>query len=168
MIRRPLPLLVRAWLLTAVVDALFSSALNVFAYHSTVALLWQRVASTLLGPEALNGGPTTVLVGLLMHGGVALAWSAVFLILAMRWPALRQAIQRPAGVVGVAALYGPLIWMVMSFVVIPTLTGRPPTINARWWIQFFGHIPFVALPIVGVISSGEDPRIEEPPISRKS
>lgn len=60
MIRRPIPLLVRAWLVTAIVDAVFSSALDVFAYHSTVAQLWQRVASTLLGPEALKGGGRTV------------------------------------------------------------------------------------------------------------
>jgi len=25
-------------------------------------------------------------------------------------------------------------------------------INVRWWVQFFGHIPFVALPIVGLIA----------------
>jgi hypothetical protein len=168
MIRRPIPLLVRAWLVTATVDSLFSSALNVFAYHSTVALLWQRVASTLLGPEALNGGARTVLIGLLMHAGVALAWSSVFLIVAMKWPALRAAIRTPAGVVAVAALYGPVIWMVMSFAVIPTATGRLPAVNARWWIQFFGHIPFVALPIVGVISRGEDPLIPEPPTCRRS
>ena len=168
MLRRRLPLLVRAWLVTAIVDALFSSALNVFAYHSTVALLWQRVASTLLGPKALDGGERTVLIGLLMHAGVALAWSAVFLILAIRWAGLRRAIATPMGVLGVAALYGPAIWMVMSFVVIPTATGRPPTINARWWIQFFGHIPFVALPIVGVISRGADPRLADPATSPRS
>lgn len=168
MIRRPIPLLVRVWLVTAVVDAIFSSALNVFAYHSTVALLWQRVASTLLGPDALNGGSTTVFIGLLMHAGVALTWSAVFLILAMRWAGLRRVIGTPAGVLAVAALYGPAIWMVMSFVVIPTATGRPPTINTRWWVQFFGHIPFVALPIVGVISGGEDAPVGDPATSRRS
>jgi hypothetical protein len=39
------------------------------------------------------------------------------------------------------------MWMTMSLVVIPLLAQRPP-ITYRWWIQFFGHIPFVALPIV--------------------
>jgi hypothetical protein len=57
----------------------------------------------------------------------------------------------PRGVAAVAAIYGPLIWMVMSLAVIPFLTKRPPVINVRCWIQFFGHIPFVALPIVSMI-----------------
>jgi hypothetical protein len=33
--------------------------------------------------------------------------------------------------IGVAAIYGPLIWIVMSFVVIQLLTGRSPTYRAR-------------------------------------
>jgi len=34
------------------------------------------------------------------------------------------------------------------------LLHRPPTFNYRWWVQFFGHIPFVAVPIVWSIASG--------------
>jgi hypothetical protein len=51
-------------------------------------------------------------------------------------------------VIKVASLYGPLVWMVMSLVVIPMLVHRPPTIGTRWWVQFLGHIPFVGVPIV--------------------
>jgi hypothetical protein len=25
---------------------------------------------------------------------------------------------------------------------------RPPTFSIRWWMQFFGHVPFVGVPIV--------------------
>jgi hypothetical protein len=53
-----------------------------------------------------------------------------------------------SGVAGVAAVYGPLVWLVMSLVVIPALTHRPTPIGFRWWVQLFGHIPFVGLPIV--------------------
>ncbi|HET7219477.1 MAG TPA: hypothetical protein VFJ02_15580, partial [Vicinamibacterales bacterium] len=52
------------------------------------------------------------------------------------------------GVVRVAAVYGPAIWMVMSLAVIPALLHRPPTINFRWWVQWIGHFPFVGVPIV--------------------
>jgi hypothetical protein len=38
----------------------------------------------------------------------------------------------------------------MSLLVIPALTGRPPTIGARWWVQLVGHVFFVALPIVAM------------------
>jgi hypothetical protein len=48
-----------------------------------------------------------------------------------------------------AVVYGPLIWIVMSAVVIPLLTGRPlATITGRWWIQLAGHVVFVGVPIV--------------------
>jgi hypothetical protein len=140
--------LLRAGLLTGIVDGLFSSVLSVAFYGSTVSRLFQGVASVLLGSEALNGGRRTALIGVLMHFGVAFAWSAVFLFLVLRWEWIRGLLASPYGVLKVAALYGPFIWMVMSLVVIPVLTHRPPRITSRWWIQWFGHIPFVGVPIV--------------------
>ena len=147
-------LLLRAWLATAVVDGLFASALSVFGFHSTVTRLWQGVASTVLGPSAFEGGATTALIGVAMHIGVALAWSAVFVALVFASPALQRALRHPAGVVAVAAVYGPFIWMVMSLAVIPVLTGRPPRPTGRWWIQLAGHVIFVALPMVTVVARG--------------
>jgi hypothetical protein len=32
--------------------------------------------------------------------------------------------------------------------------GRPPTFTYRWWVQFFGHIPFVPVPIASMIAGG--------------
>jgi predicted permease len=144
--------LLRAGLLTTITDGLFSSILSVAFYHSTVQRLFQGVASTLLGPDALNGGWPTALIGMLMHLGVAFGWSAVFLLLVMRLRRVREALASPSGVVRVAAVYGPFIWMVMSLVVIPLLVRRPPAIGFRWWVQFFGHFPFVGLPIVAMSS----------------
>jgi hypothetical protein len=151
MIRDAVSRLVRAWLVTAIVDALFSSALAVFAYGSAVTRLWQGVASILLGPAAFQGGARTTRVGLLLHCGVALGWSAVFLALYLSWPRLRRALASPGGVIVVAALYGPAIWLVMSLAVIAPLTGRSPAFGFRWWVQLAGHIPFVAVPIVAMI-----------------
>jgi type IV secretory pathway VirB3-like protein len=140
--------LVRAGLLTGVVDGLFSSVLNVAAYQSTVARLFQGVASVLLGSEAFNGGTRTAALGVLMHFGVAFVWSAVFLFLVLRSPWVRSVLTSPYGVAKVALLYGPFVWSVMSLVIIPLLAHRPPTIGFRWWVQFVGHVPFVGLPIV--------------------
>lgn len=144
--------LVRAGVLTGVVDGLFSSALSVLAYRSTASRLFQGVASVLLGQEAFNGGTATVVIGVLMHFGVAFGWSAVFLLLVLRSSWVRGLLASRYGVVKVASLYGPFVWMVMSLVVIPIFTHRPPTIGARWWIQFVGHIPFVGIPIVASIA----------------
>jgi hypothetical protein len=150
----PLSLLVRTALVTAVVDGLFSSVLSAFFYDSTVARLWQGVASVLLGPDALEGGMRTVAVGLVMHLCVAFTWSTVFLVLAGRSAWIRALLSGRYGPVKVAAVYGPFVWLMMSLVVIPTLTQRPPSFTYRWWIQLVGHFPFVGLPIVATIAGG--------------
>jgi hypothetical protein len=161
MTRDDLSRLVRAGLLTGVTDGLFSSVLSVAFYGSTVTRLFQGVASTILGKEALDGGTSTALIGVLMHFGVAFGWSAVFLLLVKRSAWIRRVLASPNGVVKVASVYGPFVWLVMSLVVIPLLLHRPPTINFRWWVQLIGHFPFVGLPIVAMIGRGA-PRPDGP------
>ncbi len=159
--------LVRAGFLTGISDGLFASFLSAVVYGSTVTRLWQGVASVLLGPAALQGGARTALIGVLMHFGVAFTWSAIFLVLVMRSGGVRRVLATPYGVVKIAALYGPFIWMVMSLVVIPLFTRRPPNITIRWWIQLLGHIPFVATPMVWSIRKGAPPDAEIP-VSRSA
>jgi len=48
----------------------------------------------------------------------------------------------------VAVIYGPLIWLVMSLLIIPLATGRPPRFGLRWWVQIMAHVPFVTIPLV--------------------
>jgi hypothetical protein len=79
---------------------------------------------------------------------VAFTWAAIFVAAALAWPALRRAIRTAGGALAVAAAYGPLIWLVMSLLVIPLATGRPPRFGLRWWVQVGTHIPFVSIPLV--------------------
>lgn len=146
--------LVRAGLLCGVVDGLWAVALTLI-YGRTVTGLFQGVAATAFGPAMLEGGVATALLGVGIHFGVAFGWSAVFLVLFLGWPRLRRILITPIGMVGVAAVYGPLIWVVMSAGLIPLLTGRPVTFSGRWWIQTAGHIVFVGLPIVWGIGRDE-------------
>ncbi|HEX7119510.1 MAG TPA: hypothetical protein VF212_12020 [Longimicrobiales bacterium] len=152
--------LVRAGLATAIADGLFSSVLAAAFYGSTVTRLFQGVASTVLGPAALDGGAATALLGVLMHFGVAFAWSAAFLLLVARSGRVRGVLGSRFGVLKVAAVYGPVVWMVMSLAVVPLLTRRPPTFGYRWWVQFFGHVPFVGVPIVAGAWNGFAPAAE--------
>jgi hypothetical protein len=140
--------LLRAGALTAVVDGLFSSLLSVFAYGSTVTRLFQGVAAVAMGSAALSGGWRTALIGIALHVGVAYVWSAVFVFGLLRSRRLRRVLAGGLGVLKVAALYGPAVWLAMSLVVIPAFTGRPAVIGFRWWVQLVGHAPFVGLPIV--------------------
>jgi hypothetical protein len=140
--------LLRAGLLTGIVDGLWACVLAIGFYHSTFTRLWQGVASVPLGKDALAGGTATTLIGLFIHFVVAFTWSAIFLFVGMRSSWIRAQLASPNGVLKIAALYGPFIWIVMSLAVIPLLTHRSPTITIRWFVQLIGHILFVGLPIV--------------------
>jgi hypothetical protein len=140
--------LLRTWLLIAGVDFAFATVLSTVFYKSTFARLWQGVASVLVGPYAFNDGDRSVLIGIGLHVCVALTWSVVFLAIYAVTPWIRRVTATRGGVLAVAAVYGPCIWLVMSFGVIHTFTHNPVSLNFRWWVQFFGHIPAVALPIV--------------------
>ena len=139
---------IMTWLVTAAWDFVCATALSVFAYGGTFNRLWQGVASTAIGPKALTMGAAGVGVGLALHLMVALAWSAAFVLALAGSARLRHIVARPRNAFWIALIYGPLIWLVMSLVVIPTATGRPPAFGFRWWVQVFAHVPFVTLPLV--------------------
>jgi hypothetical protein len=141
-------LVIPVWLVTAVWDAICATVLAAVAYRVPAGRFWQGVASTVLGPSALDGGAATVLAGLALHAAVALTWSALFVAATLAWAPLRRAIRTPRGALVVAAVYGPAIWLVMSLAVIPIATGRPPRLGFRWWVQVAAHIPFVTIPLV--------------------
>jgi hypothetical protein len=146
--RLPVRPVLRTWMVTAAWDFVCASALGILAYGSTFSRFWQGVASTAFGPSVFEMGAQGVAAGLALHLLVALVWSAAFVIALARSSTLRRWLERPLGALEVAAVYGPLIWLVMSFAVIPLATGRPPAIGFRWWVQVFAHIPFVTIPLV--------------------
>ena len=147
--RRPLgAAIVKTWLVVAAWDFVCASALSFLAYGSTFSRLWQGVAATVLGAKAIEMGARGVAVGLALHLLVAFVWSAAFVLVLARGATLQRAVARPGNAIAVAIVYGPLIWLVMSLVVIPLATGRPPAFGFRWWVQIFAHVPFVTLPLV--------------------
>jgi hypothetical protein len=138
--------LVRAGLLTGLIDGSWAIALTLI-YGRSLARLWQGIAGALFGARVFDGGAATVALGIAMHFGVAFAWSAVFLVLLARSRYLRRVLDSRYGPLKVAAAYGPLVWIVMSAVVIPLLTRKPLVVTGPWWIQLAGHVVFVGLPI---------------------
>ncbi|MFL5619539.1 MAG: hypothetical protein ACJ79A_14210 [Gemmatimonadaceae bacterium] len=157
----------RAWALITVVDAIFATVLPVVAYGQPLGRVWQGIASLLLGRAAIYGGLRTILFGLVLHATVALVWTTLFLMLVLLSPQLRRLVATPAGILAAAAVYGPLIWIVMSLVVIPLFAHRRTQISERWWVQLLAHIPFVALPIVATIGRGlrsTDGVVHAPPV----
>jgi uncharacterized membrane protein YagU involved in acid resistance len=143
--------LVRTWLLVAVSDAFFASATGVLIPPTaTPARVFRGVASVLLGKSALDGGATTALIGLAMHFSVALIWSAIFVFVVHNSWWLRDALKSWTGRIVVAAVYGVSIWLIMTWIVIPSMLHRPPTISLKYWIQLVGHPLFVVGPMIFV------------------
>ena len=77
------------------------------------ARLFQGIASGLLGRSAFAGGMATALLGVLLHFLIAFVVVAIYHLAARRLPGLtlRPWIYGP--------LYGILVYLVMSFIVIP-------------------------------------------------
>lgn len=153
----PMQRLLRAGLIVGVSDACFAMISGALMRGTPPARVWQGVASVLLGKQALDGGAMTVVIGLVMHFGVAFAWSALLLLLVERTSFVRSTIHSSNGLLKVAVVYGPVIWLVMSLVVIPTMVHRPTSITAYWFVQLVGHIVFIALPMAWAIRGPRSP-----------
>lgn len=148
----PARTLVQSTMAVAIIDGLFAITVYVIVLErASVSGVFQGIASTVLGREAFQGGVPAALLGIAMHVGVAFAWSLLFWLAAMGWPALRRLIARPAGQLAVSAVFGPIVYVVMTRVVIPLLTQRTPPADGVWLAVLLGHIPFVALPIVWLV-----------------
>ena len=145
---RVLPRLVRAGVLVSIIDGLFATAFGVFVRGVTPVRMWQGVASVPLGNAAIDGGMSMVAAGLALHVLVAFSWSALVLLAVQRSHKLRAVIDSPFGALKVASVLGPMIWLTMSLVVIPTMTHRMPAFTPAYFGMLVGHIVFVGLPMV--------------------
>lgn len=102
------------------------------------------IASGLLGPDAVQGGVATSVLGLLFHFGIATGWAALYVLASIRLPILWR---RPL-ICG--ALYGLFVWASMQFVVLPlslVRMGAGPTIGWPLLNALGIHALGVGLPI---------------------
>ena len=110
-------------LTTVLIGGLIAGALDItyafivygpLSYGMSPVEVLHSVASGWLGGDAANaGGTATALLGLATHFMIATIMAAVFVRLAMRWPALT----RNAVVWGL--IYGFGLYLVMSYLVVP-------------------------------------------------
>lgn len=102
-------------------DAL--DAIVFFGLRSRVrpSRIFQSIASGLLGPSSFQGGFATVALGVLLHYSIACGIVTTFFLLSRRLPVLT----RHAVIAGL--LYGPAVYVVMNYVVIPLSAARSGT-----------------------------------------
>jgi hypothetical protein len=139
--------LLRAWLLLAVIDFVWAIALSL-AYGRPAMSAFRGVATVALAPAWMPEMAPSAMLGVALHFGVALAWATVYLVLQhrSRWRARVSATRR--GQAAIAIVYGPFIWIVMSALVIPMMTGDAVILSTRWVVQLVGHVFFVGMPVV--------------------
>jgi hypothetical protein len=115
------------------------SILALLLYRVAPTLIYQSIASGLLGRAAYSGGLATAALGMLLHFFIATVWAALFVALSLKQPALaRQTLAS-----GLA--FGVVVYLFMKYVVLPLsavvrLTPFEP-------LAMVGHAFLVGLPI---------------------
>ncbi|HZW90955.1 MAG TPA: hypothetical protein VFF12_17890 [Myxococcaceae bacterium] len=134
--------IVAGGLAAALLDAMDALVAYKLAYGMSPLVIYQFVASGLLGKAAYSGGATAALLGLGVHFLVAFSAATVFVLASERLPALRR------GAVGWGLAFGVAVFAVMSFVVIPLSrigASVPPLLLVVNGV--LGHALLVGLPI---------------------
>jgi hypothetical protein len=135
-----------AGLIAGVLDITATSVLFVLQGLS-LERLYQVVASGVLGQAAFAGGKKTAAIGLCFHFAIALIFAAAYFMISRD---LRILVERPA-IYG--ALYGALVHIVMSWIVVPMSAAPKREFSLKAFsIQLLIHICFVGLPIALTIS----------------
>lgn len=134
--------IVAGGLAAAALDAVDALVAYKLAYGMSPLVIYQFVASGLLGKAAYSGGATSALLGLAVHFLVAFTAAAVFVLASERLPGLRRA------AVGWGLAFGLAVFVVMNLVVIPlsrigaSVPPLPLVANG-----VLGHALLVGLPI---------------------
>ena len=104
--------------------------------------VFKYIASAVLGREtAYAGGFETVLLGVLMHYGVAFGVATVFYLIASRLPML---LKYPFMV---GPIYGVIVYFMMAYVIVPlTLVVQGPFNLTGMIIMIIIHMMCVGLP----------------------
>jgi hypothetical protein len=110
--------------------------------HLRPMRIFQSVAAGLLGRDAFQGEMKTAFLGAALHFFIAFSWAAGYYLASRR---LIFLVENP---VISGLLYGELVWLMMTFVVIPlSNTRRGPFTAAAIVTGPIGHLFLVGLPI---------------------
>ena len=106
-------------------------------------LVWQYIASGLLGDAAFEGGIGTALLGLFIHLIISFVIAGVFILAADRIPLLRR-----YAIAG-SLLYGFGVFVVMNMIVTPLSAAPPlPAPTMPWLIEaIIEHVLAIGLPL---------------------
>jgi len=108
-------------------------------------IMFQSIASGLIGRASLEGGWATVLLGASLHFLIAFIWAAIYYVASLKLPALI----RRAFICG--TIYGLVVFFAMQMIVLPLSAIRkdPFLFGTPWQVTrgIIVHILCVGLPI---------------------
>lgn len=83
-------------------------------------VIFQYIASALLGKSAYGGGTGVIIIGVLLHYLIAFIFTLFFFII---FPKIKML---PSNTLIIAIVYGIFVWFVMNRIVIPYFTKLDP------------------------------------------
>ncbi len=102
-----------AWLIAGTLDITAASVYYPTVFHFRLILLYQNIASGVLGESAFTGGVGTAALGLLFHFFIALCWTIFFYLV---FPKIKI-MSKDKFLTGMG--YGVFVWLVMNLAVVP-------------------------------------------------
>ena len=133
-------------LLGGIVAALLDIALAMtfwwFYNGASPLAILQSIAAGLLGKDSFAGGMGTVALGAFLHFFIACVMATVYYLGCRRWPVL---FRRP---VFYGTVYGALLFLAMTYVVLPLSKASPLPFIPSWFLaSVLSHVVLVGIPI---------------------
>jgi uncharacterized membrane protein YagU involved in acid resistance len=137
-----------AGLLAATLDIVFACTFWALQANVSVRRILQSIAAGIYGRASFSGGTTTAVIGLGLHLGITLCMALFYAVLAARCLRLRQQPLR------CGALYGVLLYALMTLVVVPLSAAVPQSTLPLWVVSsLVAHVLLVGVPIAVVVSA---------------
>ncbi|MBI3450126.1 MAG: hypothetical protein HY049_14580 [Acidobacteria bacterium] len=142
---RALQAILGGGLVVAVLDGVNATLFWALYRGTEPHVIFQSIASGLLGQSAFSGGTETAALGAFLHLFIAMAVAAVFYLGCTIWPVMLR------WTLTCGLVYGAVVYLVMNFVVVPLSQARPVPFNPAWFLDnFLGHLLLVGPPVAFV------------------
>ena len=139
---RALETILQGGVAVAVLDIANAMTFWWFYNGASPQVILQSIAAGLVGPDAFAGGTDTAVLGAFLHFFISCGIAAVFWFACQRLPIL---FRRP---VTYGAIYGVIVYLVMTYVVVPLSQATPVPFIPTWFLaSVIGHVVLVGLPV---------------------